>query len=161
MQNMRACVLWWYATAALCAFGLCTCCFVCTLGAVCVCLLLRGTANVFSVHYLLCGGTQGWRSVPPTSLQPRPRAGLPPRPPAGTPGLPGQRRAAAHPPTPGEWEQVRAQPGACSHLKLKYVNCAALIWIPKITRILDFFKNIWMIFNHAKLTAKMLMLFGC
>lgn len=108
--------------AYMCAVLICHCCIVCIwlmylllcvhawhciCVCVSVCLLLRGSANVFSVRCLLCGGTQGWRSVPPTSLQPRPRAGLPPQPLAGPPGLPGQRRAAAHPPPPGEREQVR------------------------------------------------------
>lgn len=54
---MRTCVLYWYASAALCAFGLCTCCFVCTLGAACVCLCVcccvaRLMCSVCAVSYV-------------------------------------------------------------------------------------------------------------
>lgn len=56
-------------------------------------------------------GTQGWRSVPPASLQPSPGPWLTLRTAhvAGPPGAPGQGSAPMHPGPPGEWEQVCIQ----------------------------------------------------
>lgn len=56
-------------------------------------------------------GTQGWRSVPPASLQPSSGPGLSLRTThaAGPPGAPEQGATPVHPGPFGEWEQVRTQ----------------------------------------------------
>lgn len=113
-------------------------CWLCFVLLVAVCWWLSVLSPVW--------GTQGWRSVPPASLQPSPGSGLALRTAhaAGSPGAPGQGAAAAHPGPPGERKQVCTLAAVQTHMRFEPLSFISSSNVPHCSL------KEWKIFSHLR-----------